>query len=181
MGIPVGKLAIYTAGAGIYPALTLPVSLDVGTDNQALLADPIYAAGAIRAFGGQPTTHSSIPSLAGVTSVFPRAILQWEDFKQHIAIRILDRYRTCCRRFNDDIQGTASVVLAGSWPACACRRAAPRPALRVLRCRRGKPPASPGWCGSPSSRPATDADEIRRVADSPGLEKACWGWRRPRA
>ena len=113
MAIPVGKLALYSAGAGIYPARTLAVSLDVGTDRDDLLADPLYLGYREHRLRGEAYDEVLQAFVEAVRAVFPLAIVQWEDFKQHNAIRILGRFRHRLPSFNDDIQGTAAVVLGG--------------------------------------------------------------------
>jgi malic enzyme len=113
MAIPIGKLALYTAASGIHPALTLPVSLDVGTDNPFLLADPLYLGYRRPRLRGAAYDELVEAFVQGVAATWPGCVIQWEDFKQHNALRILDRYRDRVCSFNDDIQGTAAVVLAG--------------------------------------------------------------------
>ena len=113
MAISQGKLALYTAAAGIDPAQAIPVSLDFGTDNDALLADDQYLGWPTRRIRGAEYLALVDEFVAAVRAAMPRALVQWEDFRKDNALTILDRYSSVVPSFNDDIQGTGAVVMAG--------------------------------------------------------------------
>ena len=113
MGIPVGKLSLYTGGAGIHPANCLPVTLDVGTNNEELLKDPLYLGIRRNRIRGEEYFSFMDRFVQGVKRNFPDAVLQWEDFSKQNAFTLMDEYRKKILSFNDDIQGTGAVVLAG--------------------------------------------------------------------
>lgn len=121
LAISIGKLALYTAGAGVSPFHTMPVHLDVGTDREDLLADPEYLGYPAKRITGDEYMDFVEKFVDAVETRWPKAVIQWEDFAKDIAYKVLDRYKDRIPCFNDDIQGTGATVLAGLLTACKSR------------------------------------------------------------
>ncbi|WP_396168910.1 NAD-dependent malic enzyme [Flavobacterium sp.] len=113
LGIPIGKLALYTACAGVPPQHTLPIILDVGTNNEDFLNDPLYPGLKQKRITGKEYDDFIEAFVVAINEVFPKICIQWEDFKGVDAIRILNKFKDKVCTYNDDIQGTAAIATAG--------------------------------------------------------------------
>jgi len=122
MGIPIGKLVLYVVGAGLHPNRTLPILLDVGTDNDELLNDPLYLGCTHRRVHGDEFYEIVDEFVQAATERWPNVLIQWEDFTNDKAFPLLNRYRDEVLCFNDDIQGTGAVALAGLFAAMRIRK-----------------------------------------------------------
>jgi malate dehydrogenase (oxaloacetate-decarboxylating)(NADP+) len=165
MGIPIGKLSLYTAVAGLHPWKCLPVMLDVGTNNTALLEDPLYLGLRQRRLTGAAYDELIEEFMQAAQRVFPGVIVQFEDFANHNAFRLLARYRDrfCC--FNDDIQGTGSVTVAGMLSAMRVTRR--RISAQTFLCL-GAGEAATGICDMLVSAMVDDG------LDLPAARRRCW-------
>jgi malate dehydrogenase (oxaloacetate-decarboxylating) len=121
LAISIGKLALYTAGGGVAPVHTMPVLLDVGTERTDLRSDPLYLGVREKRLRGDEYLAFLDSFVDAVKERWPRAVIQWEDLSKDTAFTVLDRYRTVTPSFNDDIQGTGAVALAGVLSACRLR------------------------------------------------------------
>jgi malate dehydrogenase (oxaloacetate-decarboxylating)(NADP+) len=165
MGIPIGKLALYTACAGVHPRQCLPVMLDSGTNNESLLGDPLYIGLRQRRLSGAALDELVDEFVDAAQQSFPGIVIQFEDFANHNAFRLLRNYRdkVCC--FNDDIQGTAAVTVAGIYSA-----------LRVT----GKPMSAQTFLCLGAGEAATGISDLLVAAmvadglDEPVARGRCW-------
>ena len=157
--VSIGKLAIYTAAGGIDPTRVIPVMLDVGTNRESLLGDPMYIGNRHARIRGERYDAFIEAYVKAATKLFPHALLQWEDFAPGNGRRILEKYRGRIRTFNDDMQGTGAITLAAAISAVrVCgRRCATSAWLFSARARRAS--ASPikfatRWCAKVFKREA---------------------------
>jgi len=192
MGIPVGKVALYVAAGGLHPACCLPISLDVGTNNERLLNDPLYLGYKHPRLEGKAYEDFIENFVLGVKRNFPDALLQWEDFAKHKAFKNLERYRNRILSFNDDIQGTGATALAAQITAMRIKKSTFKE-QRFVIVGMGQAGTGVAWCiKSMLKREGLDDAEARSrifavdkqgllVEDDPELERPQWPYAQPRA
>ena len=192
MGIPVGKVSLYVAAGGLHPAVCLPICLDIGTNNERLLADPLYLGFRHRRLEGEAYEEIVERFVLGVRRNFPDALLQWEDFAKNKAFNNLSRYRERILSFNDDIQGTGAAALAALMTAMRIKKTAFREQKFVVV---GMGQAGSGICymiRTMLRQGGLSEEEARRrlfaldvqgllVEDDPGLEPQQKIYAQPRA